>query len=252
MPAVNDFYDYRGFSMGLPDCPVERPFHQGDIFQGIEIPGVIYSGGNPEEKLAMLFLHPCTMRDGPLLVERVSMIAVKPHDILRGGNPGKGLWEKSHFSKLPLYDLRKDGILFTANFLELGTVPSSELNKEDRVACLSILGRSYFSQRIINHLTRFTPTLAELKSNTEIVEQDFEGQWDWVEAALTSQGLSSSQVTSVAQLTQLQKPIEEAEAEYAAIMNDPANRDRMKSDDLETVKILMQEIGQERLRRYGS
>lgn len=251
LPEIADFYDYRGMSLGLPDSPVERPYHQGDIFQNIEIPGVDYSKEKTDDRLAMLFLHPCTMREGPTLIERVSMIAIKQHDVSKGGNPGPNYWKSNDFAKLPLRDLKKDGVLFTANFLEIGTVASTNLRKENRWACLSGLGRGYMSQRIIHHLTRLPLTIAELKENTEILEQDFEGQWDWVDAALAFKGLSSTHAKSVEELIALESEILAAEAEYASIINEAANRDRMRSNDLAIVKSLMREIGHERFSKYG-
>lgn len=68
----SELYEYRRGTEG--EVPGWLPYAQGDVFEGVLIPGIAEDGSG----LAMLFMHPCTMREGAVLRELVTVVAVEP------------------------------------------------------------------------------------------------------------------------------------------------------------------------------
>jgi hypothetical protein len=127
-----------------------RPLLQGDVFSDVTIPGV-----GIEHTLVIVATHPCTMRRGPVLVDRVKAHPVVPYDEVPLEK-----WGESHFKVFPLPQFR-GGEPFAARFDEVGMVPTAELSLDRRVAILSDHGILLFQQRQI-----FTDTRAALKLGT--------------------------------------------------------------------------------------
>lgn len=184
LPPVDDLFDYRGASGTAAAPPLWLPHHQGDVFENVEIPGLTY--GPDEPRLALLFLHPCTMRRGAVLKGAVTMVKVSRLTSKVRAQPT--FWA-TRFAEMPLPDLAGTGQNTHGGvFLEIGTVQSGELHRGRRVATLSLHGRTIMQQRIINHFTRLVPTLDELQQATRAVETEIELQADWVEAACKKSG----------------------------------------------------------------
>src|SRR5947208_282485 len=76
-PGVEKFYDYRGV-VGIDESapPIWFPVHQGDVFEGLAIPGVPVSASD-EPSLVMVFMHPCVMRRGAPLIDLVTAFRVR-------------------------------------------------------------------------------------------------------------------------------------------------------------------------------
>jgi hypothetical protein len=127
-----------------------RPLLQGDVFADITIPGV-----GIEHAYVIVATHPCTMRRGPRLVDRVKAHPVVPYE-----DVPLEKWSESHFKVFPLPQFR-GGEPFAARFDEVGMVPTAELLLDRRVATLSDQGILLFQQRQI-----FTDTRAALKIAT--------------------------------------------------------------------------------------
>lgn len=131
-----------------------RPFMTGDVFRNISIPGVDFSS----DDFAIVLTHPCSMRaDGVQLAPRLHMarVAARPEIPLRK-------WRDGHFKVMPLPEFADDH--YVARFDEMGSVESTLLVHEQRVACLSHFGVHLLHQRFIWYLTRFlvpTHRLAE-------------------------------------------------------------------------------------------
>lgn len=201
------------------------------MFRNIEIPGIQNLDG-----MAMLFLHPCTMRDKGFLIERVTMVAVRKFPTAAGGVPGPSFWERAHFDKMPLYELEGPGCsIHVAYFLELGTVASVDLKRADRVAVLSVAGRLTLQQRITHHFTRLSPTILELRGATKGVEAEFEAQTDWVEAACDAAKYDANEANQVFDLDQA---IDVATKEVSTWMDEPAQRVRLHSKGLSEIERL--------------
>lgn len=88
--TADDLYRYRS-----PDVPRSRPIMQGDVFEGVTIPGLDDGPG-----LAMVITHACSMRQGPHLRTSVIMARVAPRD------QTIPLPWRGHFAVLPLPALR--------------------------------------------------------------------------------------------------------------------------------------------------
>jgi len=203
LPSVDDLFDYRGTAGTAEGPPLWLPHHQGDVFQNVEISGFTYDAVEPG--LAMLFLHPCTMRRGAVLKDAVTMVRVSRLTPKVRAEPE--FWT-TRFAEMPLPDLRGTGQnTHVGMFLEIGTVQSQELHRSKRVATLSLQGRTIMQQRIINHFTRLVPTLDELQQATRAVETEIELQADWVQGACKQTGSTTDEA------------VHEAEAAFDAYMS---------------------------------
>jgi hypothetical protein len=232
LPAVTELYDYRGTpGVGAEAPPLWLPYHQGDVFSQVDIPGI----ENPD-RLAMLFLHPCTMRRGATLISDVTVIAVTMYTRKRVVDE-PGHWSR-RFSVMPLPDLTGTGKqTHVADFLKIGTIASTALPRSQRVANLSQLGRGVIQQRIIYHLTRFAPTLDELDQATRAVELEIEAQADWVQAACLHHRAETIEV------------IMAAEAAFDAFLSENEDSRRKGLSSGQSAQVIM-EIYREKESRY--
>ncbi len=172
LAPVDELYDYRVL------VPAWLPYQQGDVFSEVAMPG---QGAG----LAMLFLHPCTMRQGTRIRDRLTVVRVAPE------SPRKVLDDAGHWAGrnkvMPLPDLLADrASTHVADFMEIATVTADELPRASRVAQLSLRGRLQMQQRIVFHLTRYAPHLDDLERATESVELEAQQQADWVQAGCGS------------------------------------------------------------------
>lgn len=226
IPAPDELFDFRGTNNGVSLVPLTRPYQQGDVFCDVEIPGV----ENPS-KLAMLFLHPCTMRSGVSLRTQVTVAAVTVFT-KKKVIPGDTYWEKDHYNLMPLPDMDgKQKSTYAADFLLLGTVKSRDLDRSKRIAGLTFEGQQVLHQRTIHHFSRLIPMLDDLEKATRPVELEIQAQTLWVEAAAAKS-----------------KSIADAEVEFTRWMNQNDRRQRLETPYAHTV---LSETAQERVRLYG-
>jgi hypothetical protein len=121
-----------------------RPILTGDVFSGITIPGVL------GHDLAMVISHPCNMRVGDRLRERIQMLPIVGYqevpleDWTTGGH--------ARVFSLPESQLL-DGPC-AARFDETGMIASVELTPERRRMCLSERGILLLLQRLVYSLCR--------------------------------------------------------------------------------------------------
>jgi len=200
LAPVDNLYDYRG------TVPAWLPYQQGDVFRDVEIPGF-------EPGFAMLFLHPCSMRQGTRLRDRLTVVRV----IVESGR--RVLDEPAHWAGrnkvMPLPDLLGEGAsTHVADFMELGTVTAAQLPRSSRVAQLSITGRLQMQQRIVFHLTRYAPHVDALEQATVSVELEAQQQADWVQAGCGGDDLAGSD------------RVEELEAEFQTFLGGGAGSTR--------------------------
>lgn len=95
------------------DVPVTVPLMQGDVFDGITVPGL-----SDDPITVQVVMHPCSMREaGGQLRERVT---AAPVGVLRGGYSGK-LWATRNVNQMLLPALREDITHYAAEFLECGS-----------------------------------------------------------------------------------------------------------------------------------
>lgn len=148
---------------------------QGDVFDGVEIPGLDDGPG-----LAMVLTHACSMRQGPQLRARLLMgrVKLRPQPIPL---PWKG-----HFQFLPLPGLRSDSPdeHHVLAFDELGTVATSGLDLAARIACLDDLGIALLNQRHAHYFTRYAVESAVLHEQSANVFAEAELLENWIDAAV--------------------------------------------------------------------
>jgi len=195
---VEDLFDYRG-QPGIDEAapPLWLPYNQGDVFSGVSIPGVDDELARGAVPLVLLFLHPCTMRRGAVLVPEVTVVQVRwfAKRVMDSED-----WENGRYSVMPLPDLRGDGTsTHVGDFLRIGTVPGVSLNRGERIATFSRSGRTWFQRRVIHHLTRLEVPLGDLASATRGVEREVELQASWCEAACDQVGSSTLAVIAAAE-----------------------------------------------------
>ncbi|MFE6198234.1 hypothetical protein [Streptomyces sp. NPDC057838] len=155
--------------------PYTRPVMQGDVFERIVVPGM----GNKQRRVQVV-MHPCSMRRGPQLRERVTVVPLKSNYPTIDSK----VW-KTHGKVMPLPDLLGvDSGYWASDLCEPVSLPAAELSKEKRVAALSDEGVLLLQQRLIFFQTRFLVDVDALyeAAAPNFVERDLEEEW--VTAAL--------------------------------------------------------------------
>lgn len=195
-------YDERG------DVSWARPLLQGDVFDGIFLPG--FSAGPMKVQIVT---HPCAMRKGTELTSRITVAPVELHQEVTGMG-----WN-GNLRVMPLAGL-VDGKHFATKFVDVTAAPVQLLTHERRIATLSHQGIYILQQRLIKHYTRVEMPLELLRRESAAVLTEAVLQWEWLDVVLTD-----------AELTD--EPAIEAEAK---VFDDwlgegnPSRRDRLRQD----------------------
>lgn len=189
---IDELFDARGAVGQDGSAPIWMPHHQGDVFSGVSMPGVDDAG----ENFAMLFMHPCTMRNGVALKPNVTVIRVRQHPVRKRLLDQPSDWD-DNYKVMPLPDMLGNGKdTFFADFMAIATVDSTSLNRASRVSRFSLPGRAQFQQRVIYHMTRFAPSVDVLELATAAVEEELALQEDWVSASMRSTGEGEDEILS--------------------------------------------------------
>lgn len=169
-PGDNDrLYGERG------NVPISLPLMQGDVFRGVYISTL--SDGPIDVQIVM---HPCSMRAGAKLRERITVAPVVDYQSINDR-----VWCR-HVRVMPLPELDGPGRNFAAKFLELTSVPSSSLRLDQRIAALSTSGVLLLQQRLVYFMTRLKVGLETLHEQVAPVLTELELQADWAEEALNA------------------------------------------------------------------
>ena len=230
VPA-GELYDYHGPG----GVPLWSPYQQGDVFAGITTLGL---PATPEasQGLVMLFMHPCTMREGARVRELLTVIQVKLMSAKKVLDDPD--WWENRNKVMPLPDLDGGGeSTHFADFMEISTIPSALLLRTQRIAQLSAYGRVLMQQRIVFHLTRYPPHPDDLAASVAHIEVEAQNQADWVEAGTRSLNASGVQLPDVERL----------EGEFQAFLDDERDGSSLRSDLLgvrrsEAVRTIQREI----------
>jgi hypothetical protein len=169
--CADELYDALG-----SDISIARPLMQGDVFVDVEIPG--FDG---EIGMAMILMHPCSMRAGPKLRSRLTLSRVTKHQVIPLEE-----WPNGHFDYMPLPGLGEDDSLASC-FRDVGSVKSADLDPRKRIAVLSSRGIIYLQQRHIHCQTRLVVDLPSLQTLINPILDESELQEEWVDAALSVQ-----------------------------------------------------------------
>lgn len=231
-PGLGEFYAYRGEPGSSDSPPIWLPVQQGDVFRGVAVPGLDHLSGS-EVPLAMVFMHPCVMRKGAVLADRITVFRVrqetkkvKTYETYAG-----------HYSVMPLPDLFATGAgLHFGEFQMVGTVGGAMLNRTERVMSLSKEGRLLLQQRAVHHFTRHAPPLHDLRLRTRAVEREAELLTDWCEATCDSKGETADVVAA-------------AEKDFDKYLTEETRRDRLADDD--STNAVVAEAHREIRQRYS-
>ncbi len=169
-PGLDEIYRARG-----DEVEIHRPRLQGDVSRGIALPGLDDDDDDDEHSLALIVDHPCSMRSGVQLRERVQMVRVRPKPDLP-----KDKWPTGHYCLFPLPELIPgDKRRYAAFFDEVAMVPHQALQSEGRIACLSELGILLLQQRLVHHLTRVIVRPETLREASISILEEADLQEDW-------------------------------------------------------------------------
>jgi hypothetical protein len=159
---------------------IARPLMQGDVFSDVILPGL----GN-DLKIAQIVMHPCNMRRGASLVERITMIPVVPHRVQSSD------WTK-RYRIMPLPQLEgADAGDFIGNMTDFSSVPSASLDPAKRIAALSDEGVLILQQRLVFTQTRLLLSLDRFHEQMAPTFTELELQEEWAEEALSYTGSGS-------------------------------------------------------------
>lgn len=123
------------------DVDPYRPVFQGDLFRGISIAG--YPAGDHE--CVAVMQHPCSMRRGSALRDRVAVVPVRTYDYVPADR-----WATGYTRVVPLPRVELDSGSHAAAILEEpGTIRAEDLTTDRRVGQLSTRGVLLFQQRVI-------------------------------------------------------------------------------------------------------
>jgi hypothetical protein len=180
-----------------------RPIIQGDVFEGVVLPELDDAQG-----LVMIVDHPCSMRRGARLRERVQVVRVRDEP----GLPRHG-WPTGQYRLMPLPELVRDRRCAGA-FDETTMVPIATLLGTHRIGCLSEYGILVLQQRLVHHLTRVAMRLQTLRRASIHVLEEVDLQEDWNLALATSEDPD-----------QLAEALRREATEFDAFMNGPLRDD---------------------------
>lgn len=150
-----------------------RPLLQGDVFDGIVLPGF---GDEPMK--VQIVNHPCAMRSGTDLLPRVTVAPVERHSRPKGQSGWDG-----HLRVMPLPELVADEH-YAAKFVDVTAAPAELLARRHRIASLSHQGIYVLQQRLVRHYTRLEIGLELLRRQSAPVLAEAMQQWDWIEQVL--------------------------------------------------------------------
>lgn len=120
-----------------------RPIMTGDVFAGPQVAGC------DDHQFVMVLAHPCSLRRGVTLVERVQSLPVCLHQPV-----ALDAW-KGHYRVMPLPELLGEGgASYAARLTEFGMVARGELDLDRRLCCLTELGVVLLQQRFFHNQSR--------------------------------------------------------------------------------------------------
>lgn len=207
--APDDLYEERG---AVSYC---RPILQGDIFDGVVLPGF----GNEPRKVQIV-THPCSMRRGPVINERIQVAPV--HDFQKIPD-----WN-GHVRFMPLPDLLTDDTWWAAKFVDLTAVNAAELTLDRRIASLAHPGIHVLQQRLVYHHTRLDLSLSDFRRMSAPVLAEAEMQELWVEARVP---IDQQSIAAVEQAgADFQAWLDENEKRRRRELENEANYSRLRKD----------------------
>lgn len=158
----DDLYDERG------DVSWSRPIFQGDVFDRIPL-----ADFDDKPHLVQVLTHPCSMRRGAKLTERLQVAPVLTC------RPEKD-WSK-RFKVMPLPNLRESEDCYCADFTESTSVRTSRLQLGLRVATLSHSGIYVLQRRLVYYMTRVRVPREDFIKQARPNIHELELQTEWMD-----------------------------------------------------------------------
>jgi hypothetical protein len=222
--SVEDLYEDRG------EVPLSIPLMQGDVFGDVTVLGL---SDSPIE--VMITAHPCSMRRGTVLADRIGVAPVRIHQ----HKVNEKAWA-GHGNVMLLPDLKEGGTNYSADFRDITSVSGDELSLKRRVAVLSPDGLLILQQRLINFMSRFRVPVSVLAEQNSCIFTEMELQRDWVEGAIAS--LPSDDVM---------EGIVKAEIEFHSWLDDNGGDRRNKLKQVQNHASIRREAREEIRNRYS-
>jgi hypothetical protein len=149
-----------------------RPLIQGDVYRGLTIAGY---APNDHNHVAIL-QHPCSMRRGPELRDRVAVVPVRDYQRVR---PQDWAFGHTRVVPLPTLSVGAAGADSAAQLTEPGTVRAEDFGPATRVAQLSTHGLLLFQQRVVYCATHCVVGLDTLEEFSAPALAEAELLADW-------------------------------------------------------------------------
>jgi hypothetical protein len=173
----------------LFDCDEEalalKPVMTGDIFVGVQVPG------EPDPLDLMVVGHPCTIRRGVVLVERVPCARIVYHQTIPYYRWPD--YDKNHFPLSSVIGIGEGRCVALWDWI---AAPRDELLRSRRRATLQDQGVYILLQRLIHSLSRFAPPLSALREASAHVLAEAELEYTWMLELFTAE-LDSPQMSTL-------------------------------------------------------
>lgn len=185
----------------------------------------------------MLFMHPCTMREGSKLRSRVNVISIRKFG--KGSSRDATRWEQGNFFEIPLRGLAVNRYTFVADMSRIWTVNAEALPRTQRVASLTDAGMLAVQHRLIFHLTRLSIEYRELRQANRALLAELEMQHGWVALTVGVAGAADP------------GQIGAAEATFDAFLTSNQRRERLR-DTVRGEPEVRKEFNEACLKQFGS
>jgi hypothetical protein len=184
--SIDALYEERG------QVPLALPMMQGNVF--IDVACACFDN---QASMVMIMSHPCSMRKGAVLRERLIVALVTSSEVAVASKVVKEFHWKRNVNVMPLPDLVPGGGDYVVDFREMATISSNLLLLERRIAALSETGVLLLQQRHICSATRLYVDLSALHDLNRHITTEMELQRDWVEAASGSSADAAKHVEAI-------------------------------------------------------
>ncbi len=192
-----------------------RPILQGDIFEDVTLPRF-----DDQPRRVQIVTHPCSMRRGAVINERIQVAPVEPHQKV-------GDWNK--FGRvMPLPDLLNDGAWHATKFVDLTAFAAGVLTPERRIASLSHPGIHVLQQRLVWHNTRLTLGLVNFREQSAPILAEAEMQELWIDTIVDKDARTAEAVEAAG--VGLQAWLSEDDNRRRAELGSEANHARLRRE----------------------
>jgi hypothetical protein len=181
--------------------------------------------------MVMVSSHPCAMRSGPRLRERITVVPVLPAPEVPFDR-----WPTANYRQMPLPNLTAPGTHYAAMLEEPTTVSSALLDPRARLALLTERGIMLFQQRKVHNDTRVAIEPSTLHEACAAVLAEVEMHESWNLALVSPQvdegaDLAATLDTEAASFDVVMSGVQEdGVTTLRDLLRDPASRASVRRD----------------------